>query len=269
MEDKIQKSTSQNEQMAATPEQQQLLSVLLGNSVTVTIADALNGNSKQLSSLKHEIDEETALDVLKIFITSLVNSLNIGKNMSDFQIDETCILIMEDFWHLKVADLQLFVKEAKKGKFGKLYDRIDCQIIIEWLTVYDEERMSIAARQKPKALDLPEPTLPKINITGELPVAVKLYEKVREPVKPTPLPVNTDPIYQMHQKWFKQFDTLWARQGYPPRRFIQRYGIVNNPKYVPGAKEPKFISRKISVNEFMEHKQWQYEQYIERKTNKI
>jgi hypothetical protein len=232
--------------MSVTAVQQQLLHVLLGSSAITKISDVLNSESLSLVRIKKELGEETQQDILKIFITDLVNSFNIGKTMSESQIDSTCLLITEDFEYLKTADLLWFCKEAKKGRYGKLYDRIDCQIIIEWLTTYDEDRMEAAKRNKPKPDLSHTPILPKISI-GEASTPVKLYERVRAPVekKIEAKPVNTDPVYQMHQRWIKQFTDLSIKQSrWKGIRMVQKYG------------------RWMDANAYLDHKQWQYNEFV-------
>ncbi len=44
----------------------------------------------------------------------------------------------EDF--LSIEDLTLFFQGAKMGKYGKVYDRLDQQLIFEMLEVYRQER---------------------------------------------------------------------------------------------------------------------------------
>lgn len=56
------------------------------------------------------------------------------------QISITCDLILERFGNYKIQDFQICFRKAMAGDYGKLYNRIDGAIILEWLNTYDAER---------------------------------------------------------------------------------------------------------------------------------
>lgn len=64
--------------------------------------------------------------------------------MNDAQLVETCKLIMNEFYFLKVYDLQLFFQRFKTGYYGQLFDRLDGSVIMISLRAYCEERISTA-----------------------------------------------------------------------------------------------------------------------------
>jgi hypothetical protein len=64
--------------------------------------------------------------------------------MNDKQLIETCKLIINEFYFLKVSDLQLFFQRFKTGYYGQLFDRLDGQIIMLKLREYTEERITTA-----------------------------------------------------------------------------------------------------------------------------
>lgn len=79
-------------------------------------------------------------------ITDVSLFLNVGKNMSDVQIGQTADMIIKDYNFLKVEDFKLCFNNAKKGIYGKQYDRLDGQIIFEWLDIYVNDRATEAER---------------------------------------------------------------------------------------------------------------------------
>lgn len=78
--------------------------------------------------------------------------------MNDLQVAETVKLIMTDFYFLKLEDLKLCFDGMKAGKYidgGKLFDRLDGQIILLAIKEYAEERIktaSVMAEEKHKVL---------------------------------------------------------------------------------------------------------------------
>lgn len=59
--------------------------------------------------------------------------------MSDGQIAITVNLILEEYSLYKIDFFILCFNNAKKGKYGKAYNRIDGMIIFEWLSECDED----------------------------------------------------------------------------------------------------------------------------------
>lgn len=81
---------------------------------------------------------------LSIAIIDVIEFFNVGKTMGQDQLVQTVQLIVEDFYYFNVEDFKLCFNNAKRGKYGKIYDRIDGNIIYEWLQKYSEERIGVA-----------------------------------------------------------------------------------------------------------------------------
>jgi hypothetical protein len=105
----------------------------------VTLEKAIEGT--QVSKIKK--DNEAGLSkAVKNLIISLAESLNLTNTVNDAQVFEMTLLIIETYWYLKLEELVLIFKNAKIGKYGKMYNRLDIQIICEWIETYlrSEER---------------------------------------------------------------------------------------------------------------------------------
>lgn len=97
-------------------------------------------NLPTLGSLKRRYGEEFVEAYLETWIIGMTEWVNIGKNMSEGQIRETASFILEDYIYLTLADINLVFKRAKKSFYGKIYDRLDGQIILDWFSKYHNER---------------------------------------------------------------------------------------------------------------------------------
>jgi len=87
------------------------------------------------------------------WIINLREFLNIGKKMTDAQTHETAMLIIDTYPSLKISDINLIFKRVKLGKFGKIYDRLDGQLILSWFDVYFAERCDAAANMSEREAD--------------------------------------------------------------------------------------------------------------------
>ena len=68
----------------------------------------------------------------------------VPEKMSQRQIGLTVDLILEDYYFLKPEDIRLCFRNAMKGYYGRVYNRIDGQIILSWLKQYSDERLETA-----------------------------------------------------------------------------------------------------------------------------
>lgn len=107
--------------------------------------DVFEAPDLSLSVLNNEISIVGVRAVLSIMVGRVVKFFNVGKTMDDQQVAITCDLIIDAFPYFKLEDLSLCFKKAMLLEYGKLYDRIDGAIIIEWLKKYAAGRDEYAS----------------------------------------------------------------------------------------------------------------------------
>lgn len=138
-----------------------------------------------------KVHEGAALKTLCFLIAGLVDYLSLGKTMGDTQVVETAKMILLDVEtkNLKPDDIKICFDGVKRGLYvenGKLYDRIDGQIIFCALRAYIAERQdyieSKNIQQHANVVKKPFTAHPKlVEVYRE---AQKLAEqKEAEPVK--------------------------------------------------------------------------------------
>jgi len=101
---------------------------------------------------------------------------NVSNTLSDVQLQMTASLVLDEFYFLTIADLRLCFFNAYKNKYGKLYNRLDGSIIIDWLNQYNEERAVEAQRISEKKSS--ENKNVKIN-----PEAAEKFKELYESIK--------------------------------------------------------------------------------------
>lgn len=107
--------------------------------------DVFQAPELSLSALKNEITVMGVQATLAIMVGNVVHFFNVGKTMDKQQVVTTCNLIIDAFPYFKLEDLALCFKKAMLLEYGKLYDRIDGAIIIEWLRKYARSRDEYAS----------------------------------------------------------------------------------------------------------------------------
>jgi hypothetical protein len=93
---------------------------------------------------KRQEGDTKAVSLIYLMLDDFISFLNVGKTMDPRQVTQTANLILEDYCYLKIDDFKLFFSRAKKGVYGTSYDRIDGQMILQWLAKYTNERCNEA-----------------------------------------------------------------------------------------------------------------------------
>lgn len=190
-----------------------------------TAKEALNTTIPQVSVLKNEIGETILNALLTLAVSDLVNSFNIGKTMNDEQIVFVVETIKIDYYFIRLDELKYCFNQAKKGRYGQIYDRIDCATICQWVEKYFEERMEVVyglrVEEEKQEVDnfnqLGSQILSLKNSKGESFNIPSFKDKQDEKEANTPTKMDI-----LNQRWFKQFDRIERKTG--TNGFIFRYG---------------------------------------------
>lgn len=176
-----------------------------------SINSALKSITPSIAKFKKEVGEEPTVALVTIFLIDTVTFFNVGKSMDDVQITATAKMILSEYYFLKPEDFKVCFDRAKKGYYGKLYDRLDGSIIMEWLNKYIDERAEVAENE---SRERHEEAKKGIVMEGILPVLKQVVselsineKKVQENEKKEP--TGNDVV----QEWMKDFDKLYLKQG--------------------------------------------------------
>lgn len=193
---------------------------------TSSVADALMSGNPAMALIRKEKGRDSAITLLSAIITNGLKYFNVGKGMTPEQVVLAADLILTDYHYLKADEVAYTFRLAATGRFGKIYDRIDPAVILEWVSEFDSLRTIEAENMTIKASNKPTTQL-LIESNGNIPLEVKeafkrLYsesDKKAEPKKEMP---KNDEIVQ---RWLLQFDKIVLRQQ--PKgaiKIIKRYG---------------------------------------------
>jgi hypothetical protein len=80
------------------------------------------------------------MELLAQLITNVNEFFNVSRPMNAIQIMETSKLIAKSYYFLKFEEIKLLFENAKLGQYGKIYERLDGSIILEWFEKYDQDR---------------------------------------------------------------------------------------------------------------------------------
>lgn len=97
----------------------------------------------QISGIRKD-DPDLVEDLITVMISMLADSFNVKANFSDEMIYECALLIVEEYWFLRPEEIMLAFKNAKKGKYGPVYNKLDVMTIMDWLHQYNTQERQAA-----------------------------------------------------------------------------------------------------------------------------
>lgn len=231
--------------------------------VGLTVKDAIYSNTPSIFKLSL-FSKQKAEDLLMILIDDVVSFLNVGKTMDAPQAIETCKLILSDpeTKNLKPEDFKICFNNAKKGIYGKQYDRVDGQVIFEWLRDYMAERMDLH-----ESLAMLKHNL-KEDYNDNLPPNPEGQKKVIETLKkvidkPSTENVKTNRVKSERdafiQKCFLDHYQLWLKKPYKPKiEPSKENGVITNNNPLSGSRyiliDVNGISKPVDELEYTEIK---------------
>jgi len=183
---------------------------------------ALAKEKPTLSSIVTKQSYPVVVGLITMLVADTVRMLNVGKTMTAEQALDASRLIITDFSHLKVADIQLAFNRARAQRYGAIFDRLDSSVILGWVASYEIERQNEiiqhrvdeASKHKIKVPDISPVVLDGIKTV----LAEKKEQKVEEIIEKTP-------VSTQFQIFYRQFDKLYLKFGIDNQanRFIKRY----------------------------------------------
>lgn len=153
-------------------------------------------------------------------LTDIAMFVNVGENnnFNTLQITQTTELILEDFKFLKLEDFKLFFNKMKKGHYGKLFNRLDGQVVLEQLHVYCHERSLEAEQINFKAHSEHKSgkvNLSEVNKEGQKKVIEILSEALKsvEVLKVEKKPREKNANEKLIQRFITQFQKIAIKRG--------------------------------------------------------
>ena len=171
---------------------------------------------------------------LVVILSDLVMSFNVGKTMNQNQIVDLVNFIQQDYYFLKPSELKYCFDNAKKGKYGQLFDRIDSAIICQWIETYLDERIGVCVSENQKK------NLEFNSIRVHEDILKALKNVVEKPIiKDGATIIESDEQREFSNKIFKEFDKIHEENPVGEDR---------------GKKFINYNGKIVDINEFLEIK---------------
>lgn len=120
----------------------------LAKSSTAGLMIPTTSSCKSLAYIKKHEGIESVKRLLTNAIDQLQTYFSLERIMTPYQVEMTTELIEETFYYFSPDDFRKCFRGAMSGKYGKIYNRLDGAVIMEWLRAYDIERTEIIVREQ-------------------------------------------------------------------------------------------------------------------------
>ena len=85
---------------------------------------------------------------LTVQITGLMTHFKVAQTWgSPAEVRTAALTLAKDFWYMKLEDLKLCFDRAKRGCYGKVYNRLDLGLVYEWLRIYENTEKANAVER--------------------------------------------------------------------------------------------------------------------------
>jgi hypothetical protein len=201
---------------------------------SLTIDKAIQGRKN--FQLVKSFGETTMIKAFSGVILMANDFFNTGQ-MNDVQAVQTSSLLLEQYPYETIEDLMLCLKNAKVGKYGKVYNRIDGQIIFEWFRLYlDEKYERFEQIKREENLSHREKVSETIMPFADqiLEVSRKAIEKQVKPEHKNPVRINDvthfDKFKTMVETTMTKEDLIAFRKSYESEN--NKHHFANFDKYI-------------------------------------
>lgn len=124
----------------------------MSNELTTFSTNALTtqvtSSCKSLAYIKKHEGIAPVQKILKTAIDQLQTYFSLDRVMTPYQIEMTVEIIDENFYYFSPDDFRKCFRGAMSGKYGKIYNRLDGAVIMEWLRAYDIERTELIVKEQ-------------------------------------------------------------------------------------------------------------------------
>lgn len=97
-----------------------------------------------LATLCRDKGEAVARSILVLLVNDALDFFNVPETMNAKQVATTVDIIIDTYPYMQADDIALCFRNAMRGDYGKVYNRLDGQIILGWIREYNRERCTAA-----------------------------------------------------------------------------------------------------------------------------
>lgn len=111
-------------------------------------------NFGKVALYKSEYGKADTIGLLMLLVLDFNNAFDLDKRLSDDDCADIAKLLLNEYYHLSMAEIAVFLEHAKYGKYGKVYGRIGKDTFGEMLEAYLDERETYIESKRTENVDM-------------------------------------------------------------------------------------------------------------------
>lgn len=113
---------------------------------SLTCSSSLQGVS---ISLVRKVSPESLEIVSDVLLMNMLKYVSVGKTFEPEMLPLIQHSIFKKYYYLTLEEYAYVLRMGAAGEYGKIYDRIDLNVIMNWFEIYDtKERMAVVSKAK-------------------------------------------------------------------------------------------------------------------------
>jgi hypothetical protein len=110
-------------------------------------------NHQPIKMLEKSIERKVLRATIYMMVKSFCESINVIRNMNEDQMIDCASMMLDECGTFRLEDYQVMFTMAKRGKIGKIMDRLDISVISQLLDEYWTIRNEYGKREQERQFD--------------------------------------------------------------------------------------------------------------------
>lgn len=120
----------------------------------IKLSESIGDGMAYLVGKEVSIERVVVCAIIERLLAGLALSLNVGKNLEPHQLSGLAKKIYAKYYYLSFDELMYVFDKGSSGSYGKIYDRVDEEIIFTWLEKFDtDERLNLAHKSTSEEIE--------------------------------------------------------------------------------------------------------------------
>lgn len=112
-----------------------------------TAVQCLQSGLPVIASIKRDLGHDFIVAYVEMWIVNILDLIGVKNSMNPTQTQYAASLIVDEFYYMNLADINLTMKRVLSGVYGELYENINIPKILSWFRQYSEERGLAASEE--------------------------------------------------------------------------------------------------------------------------
>lgn len=138
---------NQDKQVATTSQLSTAsLAIFYNRPAKKNISEVFECEAPSLANVRKALGADLTKAFLAGVFSDIARFFNVKQGLTEQGLLVLVDIVMEEFYFLNIEDLKIFKKHCFLQKYGKVYERLDASLLLEWLQAYVSQRFDEAEK---------------------------------------------------------------------------------------------------------------------------